>query len=72
MKNTKIPLDMIRLDDAGKIVFLEKNVPPCTADPCPNYGPDDIASKYVLELNAGKIDELVSILGDKVRLINRN
>ena len=52
MKNTLIPLDMIWIDDQKKIVHVEKNVPPCKADPCPSYDPGAFA-RYVLELAAG-------------------
>jgi uncharacterized membrane protein (UPF0127 family) len=52
MKNTLIPLDMIWIDDRRRIVHVASNVPPCTADPCPNY-PPNAAAKYVLELAAG-------------------
>ena len=52
MKNTLIPLDMVWIDDHRRIVHIASNVPPCTADPCPNY-PPNAAAKYVLELAAG-------------------
>jgi uncharacterized protein len=52
MKNTLIPLDMIWIDDQRRIVHVASNVPPCKADPCPNY-PPNAAAKYVLELAAG-------------------
>ena len=52
MKNTLIPLDMIWIDDAKKIVHVASNVPPCKADPCPSY-PPNANSKYVLEVAAG-------------------
>lgn len=66
MKNTLIPLDIIWLDDQRKIVHIEQDVPPCVQDPCPSYGPDDVMSKYVVEINAGKIDALASEIGDEV------
>jgi len=53
MKDTLIPLDMIWLDEAKKAVHIEENVPPCTKDPCPTYGPSQKA-RYVLEVNAEK------------------
>ena len=53
MKNTLIPLDMIWIDRDRKIVFVASNVPPCKADPCPNYGPGNAAGLYVLETAAG-------------------
>ena len=52
MKNTLIPLDMIWIDDQRRIAHVTSNVPPCKADPCPNYPPNANA-KYVLELAAG-------------------
>ena len=52
MKNTLIPLDMIWIDADHRIVHIAHNVPPCKADPCPNYPPNAKASS-VLELAAG-------------------
>ncbi len=52
MKNTLIPLDMIWSDANHRIVHIAHDVPPCKADPCPNYPPHAVASS-VLELAAG-------------------
>ena len=52
MKNTLIPLDMVWIDEQRRIAHVSSNVPPCKADPCPNYDPKAVA-KYVLELAAG-------------------
>ena len=52
MKNTIIPLDMIWIDDAKKVVHVAHDVPPCQADPCPSYPPGANA-RYVLEVAAG-------------------
>lgn len=52
MKNTIIPLDMIWIDEQKRIVHVAHDVPPCTADPCPNY-PPNAQAKYVLELAGG-------------------
>ncbi|MBE9239891.1 DUF192 domain-containing protein [Synechocystis salina] len=57
MKNTLIPLDMIFLRD-GQIKQIIPNVPPCKADPCPNYGPLGQEVNQVLELKAGRAQEL--------------
>ncbi|HSP34095.1 MAG TPA: DUF192 domain-containing protein, partial [Thermoanaerobaculia bacterium] len=53
MKNTLVPLDMIWIDAAKKVVHVAANVPPCKADPCPSYPPNAEAS-YVLELGGGE------------------
>ena len=52
MKNTIIPLDMIWVDTAHKVVSVQHDVPPCKADPCPSYPPTG-AARYVLETAAG-------------------
>jgi uncharacterized membrane protein (UPF0127 family) len=52
MKNTLIPLDMIWIDADHRIVHIAHDVPPCKADPCPNY-PPNAKSSSVLELAAG-------------------
>jgi len=54
MKNTLIPLDMIWIDDAKKVVTVARDVPPCKADPCPSYPANNPApARYVLETAAG-------------------
>jgi uncharacterized protein len=67
MKNTLIPLDMLWLDPAGKVVWIAKSVPPCRSDPCPTYPPAADAS-YVLEVNAGFADKHGVKVGDALTL----
>ena len=55
MKDTFIPLDMIWLDYAKRVVHVERNVPPCRQDPCPTYAPSAPAL-YVLETNPDQFD----------------
>lgn len=50
MKDTLIPLDMIRMDDQFKIVRI-LTADTCTQEPCPAYRPE-VYSSYVLEINA--------------------
>lgn len=63
MKDTLIPLDMIWMDYARRIVHIERNVSPCQADPCPRYPPRNEAL-YVLEVNAGYAEKFGLQLGD--------
>jgi len=57
MKNTLIPLDIIWLDNSGRVVFANENSQPCPADNCPSINPG-VEAKYVLEINAGVAEEL--------------
>jgi uncharacterized membrane protein (UPF0127 family) len=66
MKNTMIPLDMIWLDDAGKVIFVSADTPPCKADPCPSYGPDAPATS-VLEIAGGKAAGEKIVVGSVLR-----
>jgi uncharacterized protein len=52
MKNTMIPLDMIWMDESGKVVYVSANTPPCKAEPCATYGPEGPA-RQVLEIAGG-------------------
>ena len=52
MKNMLIPLDLVFLDGTGAVVDVIADVPPCAADPCPNY-PPSAPARAVLEINAG-------------------
>ena len=52
MKNTLIPLDMLRIDEQFHVVKI-MTAQPCTTDQCPTYQPGKEA-KYVLEINAGQ------------------
>jgi uncharacterized membrane protein (UPF0127 family) len=68
MKNTKIPLDIIWVNEKKHIIHIAKNVPVCTRsdDGCPQYQPNDPAM-YVLELGAGEADRLKLEKGSKLQ-----
>lgn len=68
MKNTKIPLDIIWMNDKKQIVHIEQNVPICTRqdDSCPQYRPND-ESLYVLELAGGRAESLKLQRGSKLQ-----
>jgi uncharacterized protein len=59
MKNTKLVLDIIWMDDKKKIVHIERNVPVCTKtdESCPQYRPND-GAMYVLEVGGGRAEAL--------------
>ena len=66
MKNCKISLDMIFLRD-GVVEAIEVSAPPCTADPCPTYGPDTAVDR-VIELRGGRAAELGVKKGDRLEI----
>lgn len=68
MKNTKIPLDIIWMNDKKQIIHMEQNVPICTRtdDSCPQYRPNDEAL-YVLELAGGRAESLKLQRGSKLQ-----
>jgi uncharacterized protein len=52
MKNTLVPLDMVWLDQDGKVVDVKADVQPCKLDPCPLYTPKG-PGRAVVELKSG-------------------
>jgi uncharacterized membrane protein (UPF0127 family) len=69
MKNTMIPLDMIWLDDAGTVLFVSADTPPCKADSCGTYGPDKPAN-MVLEIAGGKAKAEGVAAGARLELLD--
>jgi uncharacterized membrane protein (UPF0127 family) len=57
MKNTLIPLDMLYFDRDGRLVSVQRDVPPCRTAYCPSF-PGEAPARYVLELNAGRARQL--------------
>ncbi|MEJ8568760.1 DUF192 domain-containing protein [Elongatibacter sediminis] len=67
MKNTRIPLDIFYFDRDLRLVSVAENARPCRVPRCPSY-PSDGPARYVLELNAGKAEELGVSAGDRLEL----
>ena len=67
MKNMHFNLDILWISLEGRIVFIGRNIPACTSDPCPVYVPDKEA-RYVLELNSGYTTSHHWKVGDKLDL----
>ena len=69
MKNTMIPLDMIWMDETGKVIFVSANTPPCKADPCATYGPNAPA-RQVLEIAGGMAAKEKITAGSTLKLLD--
>ena len=65
MKNTFLSLDIIWINHNQEVVFINKETQPCLKEHCAVIYPNK-NSKYVLEINAGLIDEMGLEVGDKL------
>ena len=68
MKNTKIPLDIIYINEKMKIVSFQKNAKPFDENSLPSNFP----AKYVLEVNAGLVDAWSLTVGDTITYTTTN
>jgi uncharacterized protein len=66
MRNTPQPLDMVFLLN-GEVKAVIANVPPCTSQPCPTYGPGTDVNQ-VIELRGGRAAELGIKAGDQLQI----
>jgi uncharacterized protein len=66
MKNTRIPLDMIWIDENRRIAHIKHDVPPCQIERCPSYSPE-VTARYVLEVAGGVARQHALKVGDTLR-----
>jgi len=66
-KEFQFPVDIIWVDESKIVVHLEKNVPPCSNNPCTWYGPPPNDARYILETNAGFIAREKVALGNQLK-----
>ncbi|HJY81023.1 MAG TPA: DUF192 domain-containing protein [Candidatus Binatia bacterium] len=64
MKNTPLPLDIIFIDTAHKIVSISQNTTPFSEQPLPSGSP----AQFVLEVNGGFCQRHGIAAGDRVDL----
>ncbi len=62
MKNTKIPLDIIYINKANRIVSIQKQAQPMDLTSLPSEAP----ATYVLEINGGLSDTWGIQIGDRI------
>ncbi len=63
MENTPSSLDIVYIDDTGRIVSIARHTTPFSRATVPSYGP----AKGVLEVRAGRTEEIGARPGDTVR-----
>ena len=64
MKNTYIPLDLLFIDAANKVVSISKNAQPRSLETIPS----EVPAQYVLEINGGLADQWNLAVGDSLIL----
>ncbi len=69
MKNCKIPLDIIWLDEEYRVVAKKENCQPCTKGDCPSIQPG-VSAKYVLEISAGLASQIGLTEGSYLSISN--
>jgi uncharacterized protein len=61
MLNMQFPIDAIWIDQKGKVVSIEKNIPPCKTTletvTCESYKGKAQDAKYILEVTSGFVDK---------------
>ena len=67
MKNVRMPLDIIWLDERGRVVWIVDSAPPCDTDPCPMFVPTTKAS-FVVEVAGGFARRHGVAVGDTVTI----
>lgn len=67
MKNTYIPLDIIFYSKDSTIVSFQKDAKPRDETSLPSGAP----AQFILELNAGKVDEWNLEIGDKMDFVRQ-
>jgi uncharacterized membrane protein (UPF0127 family) len=65
MRNTRISLDIIYVDDKKKVVSIQKNAIPQSDESLPSSGP----AQYVVEVNAGFCDTYNIQPGDSLTFL---
>lgn len=67
MRNMVISLDLLYIDEDGRIVQIFREVPPCRVMPCEIYHADQ-PLRFVLEVPAGTADSLQLAVGQELDL----
>ena len=74
MLNMQFPLDILWLDENGKVVYIEKDVPPCKTAletvTCPSYKGNNNDAKYILEVTAGFVDKFNITEDSQIEIIS--
>jgi len=67
MKNCRFPIDVAWVTAAGDVVAVRRGLPPCTHDPCTQYGPG-VPARHFIEGPAGWLKAHGVAVGGRIGL----
>lgn len=67
----RFPVDIIWLDEGKRVLLIQEDAAPCGTEKCPEYGPPQEKSRYVIEARAGFAREEHLALGADLRFTLR-
>lgn len=65
-KEFQFPVDVIWVDESKVVVHIVKGALPCNERQCPWYGPPPQDARYIVEANAGFVDQAKVQIGAQV------
>lgn len=66
-KEFQFPVDVIWVDESKIVVHIVEKAPPCLENQCPWYGPPPQYARYVIEANAGFVDQAKVEIGTQLK-----
>jgi hypothetical protein len=66
-KEFQFPVDVIWVDESKVVVHVVEKVPPCLESRCPWYGPPPQDARYIIEANAGFVEQTKVALGAQLK-----
>ncbi len=66
-KEFQFPIDVIWVDESKIVVHVVEKAPPCIESRCPWYGPPPQNARYVIEANAGFVEQAKVAIGAQLK-----
>lgn len=69
-KEFQFPVDIMWVDESKKVVHIVEKAPPCMGkSQCPWYGPPPQDARYVIETNAGFVEQADVAVGNQLKFV---
>jgi len=65
-KEFQFPVDVIWVDESKVVVHVVEKAPPCIESRCPWYGPPPRDARYIIEANAGFVEQANVAIGSQL------